>query len=74
MLLQALVAYAGVTLSAVATALGVKLRAGRVTAEGDLDLRWTLGIAKLIAESRINLDFLPSARHSPVLGGEEAGN
>jgi uncharacterized OsmC-like protein len=46
MLLQALVACAGVTLTAVATALGVKLRSGRVTAEGDLDVRGTLGIAK----------------------------
>lgn len=46
MLLQALVACAGVTLTAVATALGVKLRSGRVTAEGDLDVRGTLGIEK----------------------------
>jgi uncharacterized OsmC-like protein len=46
MLLQALVACAGVTLTAVATALGVKLRGGRVTAEGDLDVRGTLGIEK----------------------------
>ena len=46
MLLQALVACAGVTLTAVATALGVKLRSGRVTAEGDLDVRGTLGIGK----------------------------
>ena len=46
MLLQALVACAGVTLKAVATALGVKLRGGRVTAEGDLDVRGTLGITK----------------------------
>jgi uncharacterized OsmC-like protein len=46
MLLQALVACAGVTLTAVATALGVKLRGGRVSAEGDLDVRGTLGIAK----------------------------
>jgi uncharacterized OsmC-like protein len=46
MLLQALVACAGVTLTAVATALGVKLRSGRVTAEGDLDIRGTLGISK----------------------------
>ena len=45
MLLQALVACAGVTLTAVATALGVKLRGGRVTAEGDLDFRGTLGVA-----------------------------
>jgi uncharacterized OsmC-like protein len=46
MLLQALVACAGVTLTAVATALGVKLRGGHVTAEGDLDVRGTLGIEK----------------------------
>jgi uncharacterized OsmC-like protein len=46
MLLQALVACAGVTLTAVSTALGVKLRAGRVIAEGDLDFRGTLGISK----------------------------
>ena len=46
MLLQALVACAGVTLTAVATALGVKLRGGRVTAEGDLDFRGTLGVAR----------------------------
>src|SRR6202011_5615982 len=46
MLLQALVACAGVTLAAVATALGVKLRGGRLSAEGDLDIRGTLGIAK----------------------------
>ena len=46
MLLQALVACAVVTLTAVATALGVRLRSGRVTAEGDLDVRGTLGIEK----------------------------
>ena len=46
MLLQALVACAGVTLTAVATALGVKLRGGHVTAEGELDFRGTLGIEK----------------------------
>ena len=46
MLLEALVACAGVTLKAVATALGVELRAGRVLAEGDLDFRGTLGVAK----------------------------
>lgn len=44
MLLEALVACAGVTLKAVATALGIELRAGRVTAEGDLDFRGTLGV------------------------------
>lgn len=46
MLLQALVACAGVTLNAVATALGVKLRDARLRAEGDLDFRGTLGVAK----------------------------
>jgi uncharacterized OsmC-like protein len=46
MLLQALVACAGVTLRAVATALGVEVRGGRVEAEGELDFRGTLGVAK----------------------------
>jgi uncharacterized OsmC-like protein len=46
MLLEALVACAGVTLRAVATAIGVELRHARVTAEGDLDFRGTLGVAK----------------------------
>ena len=46
MLLEALVACAGVTLKAVATAMGIELRAGRVRAEGDLDFRGTLGVAK----------------------------
>jgi uncharacterized OsmC-like protein len=46
MLLEALVACAGVTLKAVATALGIELRDARVHAEGDLDFRGTLGVAK----------------------------
>ncbi len=46
MLLEALVACAGVTLKAVATALGIPLKAGVVRAEGDLDFRGTLGVAK----------------------------
>ena len=46
MLLQALAACAGVTLAAVATAIGVELRSGKVKAEGDLDFRGTLGVAK----------------------------
>ena len=46
MLLQALVACAGVTLGAVATSLGIELRGGTLTAEGDLDFRGTLGVAK----------------------------
>jgi uncharacterized OsmC-like protein len=44
MLLQALVACAGVTLSAVATALEIPVRGGRLVAEGDLDFRGTLGV------------------------------
>ena len=46
MLLEALVACAGVTLRAVATAIGVEIRGGSVTAEGDLDFRGTLGVSK----------------------------
>ena len=46
MLLEALVACAGVTLNAVATALGLSIRDARVRAEGDLDFRGTLGVAK----------------------------
>lgn len=46
MLLDALVACAGVTLNAVATALKLDVRGARVTAEGDLDFRGTLGVAK----------------------------
>jgi uncharacterized OsmC-like protein len=46
MRLEALVACAGVTLKAVATALDIPLRSGTVAAEGDLDFRGTLGVAK----------------------------
>ncbi|KQU54491.1 peroxiredoxin [Bosea sp. Leaf344] len=46
MLLEALVACAGVTLKAVATALEIELKKGVVRAEGDLDFRGTLGVAK----------------------------
>jgi len=46
MLLEALVACAGVTLKAVATALDIPMRSGSVNAEGDLDFRGTLGVAK----------------------------
>ena len=53
MLLEALVACAGVTLRAVATAIGVELRDARVTAEGDLDFRGTLGVSK---EAKIGFD------------------
>lgn len=46
MLLEALVACAGVTFSAVATAIGVKIKEGNIRAAGDIDFRGTLGIAK----------------------------
>jgi uncharacterized OsmC-like protein len=46
MLLEALVACAGVTVKAVATALDIPLKSGKVSAEGDLDVRGTLGVAK----------------------------
>jgi len=46
MLLEALVACAGVTLKAVSTALEIPLRSATVSAEGDLDFRGTLGVAK----------------------------
>ena len=46
MLLQALVACAGVTVGAVAAALGIEVNGGTVTAEGDLDFRGTLGVAR----------------------------
>jgi uncharacterized OsmC-like protein len=46
LLLEALVACAGVTLSAVATAIGIEIRNGFVKAEGDLDFKGTLGVSK----------------------------
>jgi uncharacterized OsmC-like protein len=49
MLLEALVACAGVTLKAVATAIDFRLRGGSVTAEGDLDFRGTLGVERTAA-------------------------
>ena len=59
MLLEALVACAGVTLNAVATAIGVAIRSGSVRAEGDLDFRGTLGVAKdaPVGFQRIRLHF-----------------
>jgi uncharacterized OsmC-like protein len=59
MLLEALVACAGVTLNAVATAMGVVVRNGAVRAEGDLDFRGTLGVAKdaPVGFKRIRLHF-----------------
>lgn len=59
MLLEALVACAGVTLNAVATALGIELRDATLQAEGDLDFRGTLGLAKEVPVGfqRIRLHF-----------------
>jgi uncharacterized OsmC-like protein len=59
MLLEALVACAGVTLKAVATALDIPLKRGMVSAEGDLDFRGTLGVAKdaPVGFARIRLSF-----------------
>ena len=59
MLLEALVACAGVTLKAVATSMGIALRAGEVEAEGDLDFRGTLGVDKQapVGFSDIRLTF-----------------
>ena len=60
MLLEALVACAGVTLNAVATALGIELRDAFLQAEGDLDFRGTLGVAKdvPVGFQRIRLQFV----------------
>jgi uncharacterized OsmC-like protein len=67
MLLEALVACAGVTLRAVATALDIPVRGGTVTAEGDLDFRGTLGVTKDVAVgfTDIRLDFALDTDASP---------
>jgi uncharacterized OsmC-like protein len=59
MLLQALVGCAGVTLGAVATALGIQLRDATIRAEGDLDFRGTLGVSKEVPVGfkEIRLEF-----------------
>src|SRR6184192_3655620 len=61
MLLEALVGCAGVTLNAVATALGIRLRDATVRAEGDLDFRGTLGVSKDAAvgfqQIRLHIDL-----------------
>lgn len=67
LLLQALVACAGVTLQAVATAIGVEITDGSVMAEGDLDFRGTLGVSKEapVGFSSIRLRFLLQSAASP---------
>jgi uncharacterized OsmC-like protein len=65
MLLEALVACAGVTLKAVATAIDIPLKAGAVSAEGDLDFRGTLGVDKEapvgFAQIRLRFDITTDA-------------
>ncbi|HEU4790430.1 MAG TPA: OsmC family protein [Flavobacterium sp.] len=60
MLLEALVACAGVTLSAVSTALGIKIKDATIKAQGDLDFRGTLGVSKEVPVGfqAIRLSFL----------------
>jgi uncharacterized OsmC-like protein len=70
MLLEALVACAGVTLKAVATALDIKLKSGQVFAEGDLDFRGTLGVAKDapvgFAQIRLRFDVVTDEPHEKL--------
>jgi uncharacterized OsmC-like protein len=70
MLLEALVACAGVTLKAVATAIDIPLRSGAVSAEGDLDFRGTLGVAKEapvgFAQIRLRFDIDTDAPQDKV--------
>ena len=70
MLLEALVGCAGVTLSAVATALNVPLRSATIRAEGDLDFRGTLGVSKDVPvgfkEIRLNFDLDTDATDEQV--------
>jgi uncharacterized OsmC-like protein len=55
LLLEALVACAGVTLQAVATAIGIDIKDGTVKAEGDLDFRGTLGVSKEVPVGFISI-------------------
>jgi uncharacterized OsmC-like protein len=67
LLLEALVACAGVTLTAVATAIGMEIKNGTVKAEGDLDFRGTLGVSKEapVGFTAIRLLFLIDTNSSP---------
>jgi uncharacterized OsmC-like protein len=73
MLLEALVACAGVTLRAVATSLGLEVTGGRVSAEGDLDFRGTLGVDRdapvgfRAIRLRFDLDTTASAEEQATL-------
>jgi uncharacterized OsmC-like protein len=67
LLLEALVACAGVTLRAVSTAIGVEIEGGIVKAEGDLDFRGTLGVSKEVSVGfkNIRLSFLLDTSANP---------
>ena len=70
MLLEALVACAGVTLRAVATAVGIEISDGTIDAEGDLDFRGTLGVSK---EATVGFKSIRLTFHlSPLLTKEQA--
>ena len=70
MLLEALVGCAGVTLSAVATALSIPLRDAAIRAEGDLDFRGTLGVSKDtpvgFKQIRLNVDLDTDATEEQI--------
>lgn len=67
MLLEALIACAGVTLRAVSTAIGVEIKNGTLKAEGDLDFRGTLGVSKEapVGFTNIRLTFLLDTDATP---------
>src|SRR5690606_25969636 len=70
MLLEALAACAGVTMAAVATAIEIDIRSGRVRAEGDLDFRGTLGVSKEapvgFREIRLHFDLQTDATEDQI--------
>jgi uncharacterized OsmC-like protein len=70
MLLEALVACAGVTLQAVATAIGVEIKDGTIKAEGDLDFKGTLGVSKEVPVGfktiRLNFDLDSNADEEQI--------
>lgn len=67
MLLEALIACAGVTLRAVSTSIGVEIKSGTLKAEGDLDFRGTLGVSKEapVGFTNIRLTFLLDTEATP---------
>ena len=77
MLLEALVACAGVTLNAVATALGIPLRDAALIAEGDLDFRGTLGLSKEVPvgfqDIRLRIELDTDASDEQGSGDHPAG-